>query len=178
MRKEFSSMYLCTSNYRQYKLNCFSSFLIAIKHFKGWNLPDMRVIPDKIELFLKTWLEIRIFNTTISWTNTSNPNAVFMTARSNTLSSRNISGFQPTPHPTHKYKHKIMPVQFEFAFGSVWDWSWFGSVVSSGTHGLTLIPAWISNHTHSKVWDEIIYPGASTKLLPIISSLVFIELHI
>ena len=25
-------------------------------------------------------------------------------------------------------------------------------------HGLTLIPAWISNHIHHKVWDEITYP--------------------
>ena len=25
-------------------------------------------------------------------------------------------------------------------------------------HGLTLIPAWISNHIPSKVWDEIAYP--------------------
>ena len=25
-------------------------------------------------------------------------------------------------------------------------------------HGLTLIPAWISNHMPSKVWEEIIYP--------------------
>ena len=25
-------------------------------------------------------------------------------------------------------------------------------------HGLTLIPAWICNHIHYKVWDEIIYP--------------------
>ena len=25
-------------------------------------------------------------------------------------------------------------------------------------HGLTLIPAWISNHIHYKVWDEITYP--------------------
>ena len=25
-------------------------------------------------------------------------------------------------------------------------------------HGLTLIPVWISNHTLSKLWDEIIYP--------------------
>ena len=25
-------------------------------------------------------------------------------------------------------------------------------------HGLTLIPAWISNYIHYKVWDEIIYP--------------------
>ena len=25
-------------------------------------------------------------------------------------------------------------------------------------HGLTLIPAWMSNHTSSKVWDEITYP--------------------
>ena len=25
-------------------------------------------------------------------------------------------------------------------------------------HGLILIPAWISNHIHYKVWDEITYP--------------------
>ena len=25
-------------------------------------------------------------------------------------------------------------------------------------YGLTLIPAWISNHMHNKVWDEITYP--------------------
>ena len=25
-------------------------------------------------------------------------------------------------------------------------------------HGLTLIPAWISNHKPSKKWDEITYP--------------------
>ena len=25
-------------------------------------------------------------------------------------------------------------------------------------HGLTLIPAWINNYTHYKVWDEITYP--------------------
>ena len=25
-------------------------------------------------------------------------------------------------------------------------------------HGLTLIPAWISNHAPCKVWDEITYP--------------------
>ena len=25
-------------------------------------------------------------------------------------------------------------------------------------HGLTLIPAWISNYTHYIVWDEITYP--------------------
>ena len=37
-------------------------------------------------------------------------------------------------------------------------------------HGLTLIPAWISNYTHYNVWDEITYPflnfnGASYTLL-------------
>ena len=25
-------------------------------------------------------------------------------------------------------------------------------------HGLTLIPAWISNYTHYNMWDEITYP--------------------
>ena len=25
-------------------------------------------------------------------------------------------------------------------------------------HGLTLIPAWISNYTHYNVWEEITYP--------------------
>ena len=26
-------------------------------------------------------------------------------------------------------------------------------------HGLTLIPAWISNYVHCKMWDEITYPS-------------------
>ena len=30
-------------------------------------------------------------------------------------------------------------------------------------HGLTLTPAWISNHTYSKVWDEITYPSPNFK---------------
>ena len=25
-------------------------------------------------------------------------------------------------------------------------------------HGLTLIPAWISNYIHYNVWDEVTYP--------------------
>ena len=29
-------------------------------------------------------------------------------------------------------------------------------------HGLTVIPAWINNYVHSKVWDEITYPFPST----------------
>ena len=36
-----------------------------------------------------------------------------------------------------------------------------GSQITSGPfylHGLTLIPAWISNYTHYNVWDEITYP--------------------
>ena len=34
-------------------------------------------------------------------------------------------------------------------------------IYSSGPfyqHGLTLIPAWISNYIHYNVWDEITYP--------------------
>ena len=35
-------------------------------------------------------------------------------------------------------------------------------------HGLTLIPEWISNHTPSKVWNEITYPSQiSTTLQPL-----------
>ena len=35
-------------------------------------------------------------------------------------------------------------------------WCWhLGSLY---WHGLTLIPAWLSNHTPNKVWDEIVYP--------------------
>ena len=30
-------------------------------------------------------------------------------------------------------------------------------------HGLTLIPAWISNHMSRKVWDEITYPFPNLK---------------
>ena len=35
-----------------------------------------------------------------------------------------------------------------------------GSVLSAPfyQHGLTLIPAWISNYTHYDAWDEITYP--------------------
>ena len=30
-------------------------------------------------------------------------------------------------------------------------------------HGVTLIPAWISNHIHYKVWDKFTYPLANFK---------------
>ena len=30
-------------------------------------------------------------------------------------------------------------------------------------HGLTLIPAWISNYTHYNVWDEMTYPFLNFK---------------
>ena len=34
-------------------------------------------------------------------------------------------------------------------------------------HGLTLIPAWISNHTHSKDWDGITYPFQTSTVAPL-----------
>ena len=40
-------------------------------------------------------------------------------------------------------------------------WYWQLTQFSRGRfykHGLTLIPAWISNYIHYKVWDEITYP--------------------
>ena len=45
------------------------------------------------------------------------------------------------------------------------------------SHELTLIPAWISNHTPSKVWDEITYPypnsnGWTTEVLKWISNFI------
>ena len=40
---------------------------------------------------------------------------------------------------------------------SGWDWSLF-IAGPCYWHGLTSISAWISNHTHSKVRNEIIYP--------------------
>ena len=46
------------------------------------------------------------------------------------------------------YKH-IATKQLREHFNHTWDpFSW---------HGLTLIPAWISNYMPRKVWDEIIY---------------------
>ena len=40
-------------------------------------------------------------------------------------------------------------------------------LVSTGAsftkHGLTIIPAWISNYIHYKVWDEIAYPFLNFK---------------
>ena len=51
---------------------------------------------------------------------------------------------------------------------TVYDWQYvrfsctdFGAIshyIQLHKHGLTLIPAWISNHMPSKVWDEINYP--------------------
>ena len=32
-------------------------------------------------------------------------------------------------------------------------------------HGLTLIPAWISNHMRTKVWDEITYPFSNFNVM-------------
>ena len=51
----------------------------------------------------------------------------------------------------------------EASYGEVYWYSAEGryQLTSSGPfykHGLTLIPAWISNHIHYKVWDEITYP--------------------
>ena len=34
-------------------------------------------------------------------------------------------------------------------------------------HGFTLIPAWISNHTPSKMWDEITYPFPNFNIVPL-----------
>ena len=34
-------------------------------------------------------------------------------------------------------------------------------------HGLTVIPAWISNYTHYNVWDEIIYPFLNFNVQPL-----------
>ena len=45
------------------------------------------------------------------------------------------------------------PLRLE-ANGVTWDIS----IGPFNQHGLTLIPAWLSNHMPSKVWDEIIYP--------------------
>ena len=44
-------------------------------------------------------------------------------------------------------------------------------------HGLTLIPAWMTNYTHYKVWDEITYPfpnfnGCTVEVWEWISSLI------
>ena len=35
---------------------------------------------------------------------------------------------------------------------------WYALYVLLCSYGLTLIPAWISNYIHYKVWDEITYP--------------------
>ena len=44
-------------------------------------------------------------------------------------------------------------------------------------HGLTLIPAWITNHLPGKVWDEITYPflnfnGATVEVWEWISNII------
>ena len=35
------------------------------------------------------------------------------------------------------------------------------------THGLTLIPAWKSNHIPSKVWEEITHPFLTSTVAPL-----------
>ena len=47
-------------------------------------------------------------------------------------------------------------------------------------HGLTLIPAWTSNYTHYKVWDEFTYlfqnlNGASNFIPPLLDMWLFIN---
>ena len=34
------------------------------------------------------------------------------------------------------------------------------------THGLTLIPAWINNHKHSKVWVKLLIPSQTSAVPP------------
>ena len=41
------------------------------------------------------------------------------------------------------------------------NFTWFSCLPPRGPfywHGLTLIPAWVSNYIHYKVWDDITYP--------------------
>ena len=47
----------------------------------------------------------------------------------------------------------------------------FYSSIPFYQNGLTLIPAWISNHMPSKVWDEITYP------LPNFNGAVEVHIH-
>ena len=44
---------------------------------------------------------------------------------------------------------------------AIWGGSgrgWHAALAPFYWHGLTLIPAWISNYIHYKLWDEITYP--------------------
>ena len=55
----------------------------------------------------------------------------------------------------------ISPIDSESAEFWAHNALWNGSLNNSSPfywYGLTLIPAWISNHTPGKVWDEITYP--------------------
>ena len=49
-----------------------------------------------------------------------------------------------------------VPIRHNAALGQVM--AWYRTVAPFYWHGLTLIPAWISNHMPSNMWDEITYP--------------------
>ena len=57
----------------------------------------------------------------------------------------------------------VTPNPAALSLHEVWQYDvlWLNGQTSSGHfcyNGLTLILAWISNHTSSKMWDEITYP--------------------
>ena len=40
----------------------------------------------------------------------------------------------------------------------IWRFAWWSPIGPFYWHGLTIIPAWISNYIYYEVWDEITYP--------------------
>ena len=64
---------------------------------------------------------------------------------------------------TH-YQRVLIPIQYTVLGDAVITRPVFSQPPTIDTygpfykHGLTLIPAWIGNHMHYKVWDEITYP--------------------
>ena len=58
-------------------------------------------------------------------------------------------------------RQAITWTKFDPVHWRIYALRWVKAVAAMGLfywHGLTLIPAWISNHMPSKVWEEIIYP--------------------
>ena len=58
----------------------------------------------------------------------------------------------------------VMAFQCHLSFRSLWKTTPGGPFYK---HGLTLIPAWISNYINYKVWDKITYPPSNFNVQPL-----------
>ena len=56
------------------------------------------------------------------------------------------------------FQYQACSDQKQLFLQNLWRWLLLSYCGPFYWHDLTLIPAWISNYIHYKVWDEITYP--------------------